>query len=518
MKYVPFFLSVVVIGSFWGSSAHAAGPRFHAECGHQAWTSYLNGSEDMLPGISEMYATGHLQADFLGGCQFPDWGYRGINPDAAEDSHWTPYHESYLHILTEKYPAPKWMTPVQETASGRSVQFMTPNDDVKRRWAFFLGIICHSVADIPYHFDDGPNLGVLSRTRQEDGTGHGETEVDSDIFTQTDLGGLAGMLGEIWFPTDDILAAYARTSRAANTSQLETGRLQLQMSTNVMGIAGALANRFVEGKNPWLREHYDDYYYGGLKHGAVLTAVCVKYWYARLQGWQYLQNIPTYGGFLKGLYTQPPCEDATLSSTHPANNTGAEPWLEVGGNQAHESRALLRFYLDAVPANERIQEARLWLYLPEAPSSAYVVDAFPVNRAWTEGKGLTNDVDGTDGMPAQANEVTWESARHGVEAWAAAGCGKTPEDCEANPAASTNIAAGGEARWVSWDLTSQAQLWIEDPERNHGLLLQRTQSSISDASPVRFWSSQAFKNQQDGYCGGIHIVGRPALVIITSQK
>jgi hypothetical protein len=145
------------------------------------------------------------------------------------------------------------------------------------------------------------------------------------------------------------------------------------------------------------------------------------------------------------------------------------------------------------------------------------VDVFPLNRAWQEGTGATDDVDGIEGTAARPLDVSWESARHGAEPWAVPGCGKAPEDREAQPAASTQIAAGGEARWVYWDLTGQVQTWLNNPDQNHGVLLQQATNPESDAVPLRFWSSQAFKNRSDGFCGGIRIAGRPSLVIAGAQ-
>ena len=42
-----------------------------------------------------------------------------------------------------------------------------------------------------------------------------------------------------------------------------------------------------------MKDQTDGYYFGGVDHGGALTAVWLKYYYARLIGSRYYQEVPT---------------------------------------------------------------------------------------------------------------------------------------------------------------------------------------------------------------------------------
>jgi hypothetical protein len=54
----------------------------------RAADDFLAGSGEIVPGIERLFETEEARVAFYCGAMFPDWGYEGIEPDAAEHTHW----------------------------------------------------------------------------------------------------------------------------------------------------------------------------------------------------------------------------------------------------------------------------------------------------------------------------------------------------------------------------------------------------------------------------------------------
>lgn len=487
-------LLIVAIGSWSLGSAQAAGGRVHEEMGHQAWVRYLLGSPDFLPGLASFLSDDELWNAYYSGCIFPDWGYPGdINRDAGEDSHWGGFQEAYAEILRAKYPPP-W------------------SYESKRHIAFFLGAITHGVTDIPWHFNKGPEVAFENRGVTEDKVPHADLDTVCHLFAQAEHGTLPGLALNAWFPEDDLCDAFAKRGKQVTAGQLEAGRHVLTAArVGTVGF-GSMAYWRNKMKYPWSHGHYEDYYYGGVQHGAALAAMWMRYWYAWFQGGACLQNMPDYNCQAPGYVAHAPCLDTTLDSATPNNNAGAEPRLALYRDAAgNERRILLRFALEGLPANTAVSQAILWLACSDAtagvPAENTVAGLYAVRRPWEAGRGLSNPVKGVSGRPAEGNEATW------LAPWALPGCSGMGSDCDAAPAAS--IALHSPERvgdWCAWDVTDLVRQWVGKPESNAGMMLRLNEGS----GQLEFYSSEAFKSREDDYCGGTCIERRPMLVVRTA--
>lgn len=476
------------------SDAQAAGGRVHAQMGLDAWFCYLEHDETMLPGLSHFLSDDNLWYAYYSGCLFPDWGYpAGINRDAGEDGHWREFLDQYFDVLRAKYPPP-W------------------EYDAKRHIAFFFGVVTHDLTDLPWHFNEGNHVAFENRAGQKD-MKNADYDGICHLFAEADYGKFPVLRGSLWFPTDDILEAFARRGKKVLPEQLEAGRQLLSAGSLGSAAFGAFAYWRNKMKYPWTNRHYQDYYYGGVQHGAALTAMCIRYWYARLQDWSCLQNMPAYSCRPPGYIAHAPCRDTTISSASPENNAGSEPLLDVSRDaDGGERRALLQFTLDDVPADAKIASARLWLYRlgvpPKDSAREKELEVYAVNRAWEAGHGVTNEVFGIDGRAASAGETTWTTP------WQAAGCDGADADRSATPIASTvETSSDGAGAWQTWDVSDVTRQWLVKPESNHGLLLRL----VSLSGKATFVSSEAFNSREDDYCGGNRIEQRPMLIIRTSR-
>jgi hypothetical protein len=487
------------MAAFWflALGAYAAGGRVHEQMGRQGWSLYLAHDEAMLPGLASFLSDDDLWHAYYSGCLFPDWGFAagGVNRDPGEDCHWREFLDGYLGVLRAKYPPP-W------------------EHEAKRHIAFFFGAVTHDLTDIPWHFNEGANVAFENRGKTEDGTPDANLDTVCHLFTQANYGTLPGLQGSLWFPMDDILEAFAKRGKPVPAEQIEAGRRLLSAASVGTAAFGSLAYWQNKIKYPWTQQHYEDYYYGGVQHGAALSAMSIRYWYARLQDSSCLQNMPAYSCRPPGYIAHAPCRDSSIDSALPDNNAGAEPLLEVARDDAgNERRALLQFTLDDVPSAAKIVSANLWLSFagPRGPDSAKeaVIDAYAVNRAWNAGHGVTNAVNGVDGRPASDDETTWKKP------WQVPGCDGACDDRDATPAASAAISPSDrKGAWKAWDVTGLVQRWVAQPPSNHGVLL-RLATPTGEAT---FIASEAFKSREDNYCGGTRIEQRPMLIIQTARK
>lgn len=482
--------------------AHAIGVRMHAEAGEQAVTRFMNQAGDMLPGIDAFFANGDNMRAMFAGSAFPDWGYGGINPEAAEATHWNPFHTAYVQVLQQRFPPP-W------------------NAEAQKQIAFFLGIICHSIADIPWHFSSANDKSFLQSALEQGNSGHGASEFAADVFLFAEDQLTPALPVQLYWPFDTLREAFQTAGVNVTQEQLTAGATREQ-AYFFSGPMLALARANAEKKNhPWVYAHYRDYYYGGLEHDAAIVSVHFKYYYALLNGWFYYQNTPPCAEYVRRNRDYVPLnavEDAHIIEALPDHNTGEEPFLELTGDRPGGARrALLRFNIAGVPGETVLRKAALWLYFCERrgnPQAApKIIEAFAANQPWKEGDGQSDPITGIDGRPASDDAVTWNRADG--TAWAAPGCGQTPHDHAEQPLSSATILPADPAgRWVTWDITAAAQEWVRHPRQNHGLLLQETAASLDSPGILQFIASEAFKCQPDGYGGGQRVAWRPTLILI----
>ena len=365
--------------------------------------------------------------------------------------------------------------------------------------AYFMGALCHNIADLPWHFSHGKDLSFLNKAAQMDGATHVEAEAGLDLARYASKAPSHVGAPSSWVPYDTIMAVMCRAKINATKQQVRAGvsreRLILQMGP----LAGQLVADKHRPKLKWSAAHVMDYYYGGMEHAAASSAMWCRYWYADIIGGYCLQQMPKYfdnvardSGYVPHLGTA----DTTLLERAPANNAGQESILEAGGPTGNRRAILLRFDLADVPKDAKVGKATLWLACAgpvDGVCGPVPLAVCPALGAWREGAGVSDPCNGVSGRAAVSGEATWSAFP--------AACGE--------PVTQASLEKTDEHRWVSFDVTALVSSWIKDPGGNNGFMIRGT----SDAA-AKFFSAQAFQATPDGYCGGTRVAYRPMLIIL----
>jgi hypothetical protein len=470
------WLSILLAADLLG-----AGQRTHVEMGRRALDDYGVAVEQMLPGFREVFASDQAKSAYYAGCMFPDWGFGKINDQAAEDAHWKRFQDPYFTYLTEKCPYP-W------------------DEEDRVRVAFFFGIVCHGMTDLPWHFSKEGHPSLLERTWGNDRAGHTQTEFAYDLFLYRDGTPPGQLISKVNWPMEDIKEVYRRFGTILPAGQLETSLQRTHAMFNGGPLAAGLSAGSLQRSYPWVHQHVEDYYFGGVAHGGALTATWLRYYYARFRGIRYYQSLPTAVAEDKDDRVYAGTVDATLLANHPSNNSGGEPILEVGGREERRRSALVRFDISDWPADRPIARADLWLFVTnadEAQGSRVELRAF--NQPWEEGIGATDDVAGVEGQSHNDGSATWGALQKVIH-----------DRCQSQPIDQATVAGGANGCWIKWDVTKPATTWIRQPSENHGVLLT---GDPSKESVVRIVSSEAFRTERGEFGGGTRIAERPILIL-----
>ncbi len=464
--------------------SYAIGTRTHAEIGMRCIEEYLLGADAMLPGLGTMFAPMENRRILYRACAFPDWGYGGINPDAGEASHWHPFNKAWASLLSDRHYT------------------MPPNEDGQKELAYFLGAICHDIADIPWHFSHGSDKSFLQMSNDLDHASHLDTEmgVDFDRYTQHPFRHISYLSNFV--PFDTIFAAMQRANVHATREQLQNGITREHLILWFGPVVAEFLAKERRDALPWCMAHIEDYYYGGMRHDTAACAMWVRYWYAEILGAHCLQQMPLYFDNPKPNADYVPylgVADTTLLERLPENNAGLEPILEVGGPAGDRRAALLRFDLGGIPQDKPVRKATLWLAsagpVNDAQAGPVSISVAPAPAAWQEGTGVSDPYNGINGRTAEPAEAKWKDVP----------VTQTPNAIQTqlqNPAAN---------QWMSVDVTPIVQAWIKDPGSNFGVILRGTGES---SAMGRLYSSQAFRADASGYCGGTRVAFRPMLILL----
>lgn len=491
MRFSQFLLAITLLGSI-SFPAGAIGERGHSEIGRMMVEDYLK-SDTMLPGLAALFENENNIRALYSGCAFPDWGYGLGYQGAAEYSHWHPFMERYVTLLQQRFPLP-W------------------DAEAQRQICFFFGVVVHNISDIPWHFTEDGHKSFLKAGLDADGAGHGEIEFACDIFLHAERTLEPSVQTEAWFPIDLLLDVFDGSGQKVSREGLEQGTLRSRIMFFGGELVGTLQKNSQKKRMPWVYDHYFDYYYGGLEHGAAVTAEVIRYYYARLTGSYYFQNTPEYAPYVRhkdGYVPRLQISDAHLMADHPDHNAGAEPFLEIGGSGKAQRVGLIHVNMEEVKPGFDLDTARLRLYCTDVPTTPVTLSVYRVLKPWQEGAGVTDDVIGADGCLATADEACWQ--RSGAASWALPGCAEPDKDYAPAPVDSITIQEAG--NWVTLDITSATKHWLSHPGENHGLLL-RLEAEQEKTPVARFYSSEAFKGCADGLCGGKRVAFRPAFVLL----
>jgi hypothetical protein len=507
--------------------------------GWRAWDRFLVQMEPMLPGVTSFTNDRDAMRAFYCGCTFPDFAQNGINDEAAEFAHWYDFQKAHFDYVKEHYPPP-W-----DAAARRHV-------------AFFFGVLCHGVGDIPWHFDEWGHQAFMNAAWAHDGSSK-QIEAAGDVFCHTRYLLNPPLAGQFWWPVDELREVFARAGVEVTLDQLTRGCKTQERDWRKGNTLGRVAYPYAWCAYPWTRRNLVEYYYGGIDNGAAYSAACIGHYYARLQGARSYQNIliqacafPRQAPFL-------PCTDTTLDPEDPDNAAGTQPLLRIGPDG---TAALLRFDLAEWPSGQSISRATLALYCLERKGRGrpenLPIAAYRVNRPWLEGDapcaaapdrrpfaeettdrhceeracpaeasprrriperrgnpGLT----GSNHTPANSavdtravygSGATWLSTGLEDAAWDTPGCQGLPADHDADPVAVAIIAPGDKrGHWVQWDITPLARDWAAHPARNLGVLLRACGEA---PQTVSFYSSQAARENPSSTRGGRCVAWHPILI------
>jgi hypothetical protein len=159
--------------------------------------------------------------------------------------------------------------------------------------------------------------------------------------------------------------------------------------------------------------------------------------------------------------------DARLRADEIDKNFGGASSL-VAYAGTNESRFIVRFDVSAIPPGSIVKGATLRLFAAENNSSTANpknIDAYALVEPWVEGSRTG---------AGTADGVTW-ATRDGVVNWTIPGAAAPgPAIATGREEASgvSPLPADFERGWVTWDVTSLVQGWVDGILPNHGVLLK----------------------------------------------
>lgn len=425
---------VVVFALLASAQGYGAGARVHIEIGKRA-VEKLADEETIVPGFATFRADAAAMRAFYSGCAFPDFGQDGINNDAAEAAHWYPYQKAYFDLMAEAYPPP-W------------------TDETRRNIAFFFGVLCHGVADVPWHFDEGANISLLSASMREE---HSDSlDYVADIFAHIRYPQIP-MAGNFWWPKSEAQAAFDRAGVPCSLADIERG-CPTQERDLAMGARFApIVYPVFSARWPWTLKNLDGYYYGGVEHAAALSAMCMRYYMAQFLGWRIYQNIPVHGAAFPQGKPFLPLRDSAEETSHLTFNgeSDAPQYVTVEGLE--------------MPASGVLSEA--FLYLRFAGRG--------------EGKAVDN-----------------------IEIAAAA-----PDDESREPVVARALITPADhpGKWLAWDVTPQIEAAFA--AKSKACTIELTAEPAPGQAEVWLDSCSAFRSGPGDDAGGTKILGRPVLIV-----
>lgn len=166
--------------------------------------------------------------------------------------------------------------------------------------------------------------------------------------------------------------------------------------------------------------------------------------------------------FQQGVGGYMDCTDARISEERPNDNMGDQQL--VLGMRGRVS-TLVRFDVSSLPPDATIISAELGLYVynygqrPPDPSDRAIVLPFLLLRPWEE------------------METTWLRAT-AAELWGLPGGNQAGVDRSGMPLQTSHPGLYERDTWYVWDVTSAVQGWVDEPDDNHGVILQQVNPEV----------------------------------------
>jgi len=256
VKFNYLIYSVLIFITLLIHFSNGCGMTTHNTVGRRA---YNFSNFDAYPEYKEYIST-HFDV-FDAGTAFPDFGYdcAGL-ANESEAAHWPPFLRAGTEYLLKTYPQP-W------------------NVDGIRLAVFLIGITSHQIADIPWHSIGGIQEGLIRAMAGQDFNG-----TYSTAHSNADEGGefvLAynynlDWLADTWYvPINDIKNIF-HIMNYTRVNEFNLLRCNAMLYAGAMGVK--MGGRFlypeIAKKSPFLVDHYQDYFEGGLDDMAIWTSYC----------------------------------------------------------------------------------------------------------------------------------------------------------------------------------------------------------------------------------------------------
>lgn len=237
---------------------------------------------DNYPGLrpyAELLREPANQQAFQNGAAFPDWGYTcpladvgyPLLPNMSEAAHWPPFQTAVVEHILRHYPKASG----DETWPGRAQKLI----------AFLLGVVSHSVADITWHdiaTAEYIQQGFIQALAEADyyvrnssysGTEHSEADAGGEFMAAYELD--LSFLSDTWFlPAEDLAQVFAALNYSVPPWVISTCNSELYAEVMAIKYLGkALYPEFAKDA-PFMIDHYQDYWLGGVNDMASWTTQC----------------------------------------------------------------------------------------------------------------------------------------------------------------------------------------------------------------------------------------------------
>lgn len=196
---------------------------------------------------------------FMSGTVFPDWGYRGVNDDAAEAAHWNPFTDAFADLIAERR--------YRRSFSGFEER------DRPGLIAFLLGVLLHDAIDEYWHFDVDGGKSFLSEAKQREGLSHGEVERYCDFMLLREHG-TPRLCGR--YPELAILDVYRGMGIDVESRQLKTGYAKMEKEIRLYSARAKLPQGNLRRRCAWTFAHFLGEEFSGAKKGALMAFPAMK--------------------------------------------------------------------------------------------------------------------------------------------------------------------------------------------------------------------------------------------------
>eukprot|EP00005_Dracoamoeba_jomungandri_P013797 CAMPEP_0174266644 /NCGR_PEP_ID=MMETSP0439-20130205/30978_1 /TAXON_ID=0 /ORGANISM="Stereomyxa ramosa, Strain Chinc5" /LENGTH=861 /DNA_ID=CAMNT_0015353739 /DNA_START=25 /DNA_END=2610 /DNA_ORIENTATION=+ len=257
-------VAVAFLSCFAITPTNGCGISTHIEIAHRALNFFDNDKYTEY----RKFMLAHQDA-FQAGNPYPDSYYnsmcfQGKYHQVSEDTHWAPFLNSTVNYIRDKYPQP-WDTPTQKLVT------------------FLFGFVSHQVADVNWHALSGLSEGFIREMANVNFHGtysdaHDVADPGGDVVSNFEFDlSYIGEVTEWYVPVEDLVNIYKMYYPDGQynvtpsiivdcTSFLFLGRLAERVAIAKL-FPGTVA------KSPFLLNHFEDYFLGGVTDMAAWTSL-----------------------------------------------------------------------------------------------------------------------------------------------------------------------------------------------------------------------------------------------------